>query len=343
MRRLRVVRIALAVFVMAHGLAQAVVPMRGLMAPAALAGGDAMPIILYAVSTLGFLVAGIGMLELRPFTQATRPALVLASVYSLVALYRLGQPDLWFGAAVDGALLMAGLTGVYRYLPAPELRPNRLRHSVAIGIAFGLLGYIACAGVLWPWHRSWGSTPAEYAMVLPGDEPDRNPAIQVQHAVTIEAPPSAVWPWLMQLGQDRGGFYSYDWLERAFGANVRNVTELRPEWTGREVGEFVRATQPGYLGGALGRLGDTLGWTITEMQFERALVLQHWGAFVLMPTADGKTRFIIRSTVSDERIPAWAAAMNVVTFQLPHFIMERKMMLQIKELAERHAQGVEAD
>ena len=70
----------------------------------------------------------------------------------------------------------------------------------------------------------------------------------------------------------------------------------------------------------------------------RALVLENWGAFVLLPTPDGDTRFIIRSTISNRRVPVWASALNMVTFQLPHFIMQRRMMLSIKTLAEdRHA------
>jgi hypothetical protein len=334
MRSLRLVRTALALFVIAHGLAQAVVPMRGLMTPGVLAGGDAMPIILYAVATVGFLVAGLGLLGLTPFRAATRPALVVASGYSLVALYRLGHPDLWLGAAIDGALLLTGLTGIYRYLPEPETHASRLRHRAAVAGAVALLAYVGYAGVLWPWHRAWGSTYEEYAMALPGDAPNRNPSLEIQHAVTINAPPSAVWPWLMQLGQDRGGFYSYDWLERAFGADIHNVTEIRQEWQQqpRAVGELLRATQRTYLGGLL---GPDLGWTVTAVQPERALVLDGWGAFVLVPTADGKTRFIIRTTVSNERVPAWAAALNVIAFQVPHFIMERRMMLQIKALAER--------
>ena len=100
----------------------------------------------------------------------------------------------------------------------------------------------------------------------------------------------------MQLGQDRARFYSYDWLERAFGVDMRNVTDFRPEWQQRQTGDRVRATQPGYLGGLL---GEDLGWTITDLEPARALVLQNWGAFVLEPTEDGRTRFIIRTTVGN--------------------------------------------
>jgi hypothetical protein len=138
----------------------------------------------------------------------------------------------------------------------------------------------------------------------------------------------------MQLGQDRGGFYSYTWLERAFGAHITNADVIRPEWQHRQVGDRVYATQEGYLGGVF---DERPGWTITYLRPPQAVVLGGWGAFVLVPTLDGRTRLLIRSTISNERIPTWAAAMNLTLFELPHFIMQRRMMLGIKERAEHAA------
>jgi len=304
--------------------------MRGWMNPQTLAT-DFMPVILYGVAVLGYSAAGIGLLGVRPFTSAIRPLLVVASGYSLVSLWRMGHADLWWGAAVGAALFLVGLTGAYKYLPAPNRQLGRMGNALGLVAAVAFLGYAFAAAVLWPLHRAWGSDAAEYALALPGDAPGRNPALEIQHAVTINAPPDSVWPWLVQLGQDRAGFYSYDWLERAFGVEIRNVPEIRAEWQHRAVGDLVRATQPGYLGGVLGR---DLGWTVNDLQPGRALVLQHWGAFVLLPAEAGKTRFIIRTKIGNERTPVWAAALDVMTFELPHFIMERRMMLQIKALAE---------
>lgn len=325
-----VVRPAIALFVMAHGLAHAVLPMRGWMNPEAL-GRDFVPVILYGVAVLGYLVAGIGLLGVRPFTHVLRPAMVLAAGYSLVALWLMGHGDLWWGAAVDLVLLLVALSGIYQHLPPINDRHGRVHHAVTVTAACLFLAYATSATVLWPLHRAWGSSASEHAMALPGDRPDRNPALEIQHAVTVNAPPEAVWPWLVQLGQDRAGFYSYDWLERAFGVDVHNVREIRPEWQQRQAGDRVRATQPGYLGGLLGR---DLGWTVNDVRQGRAMVLEYWGAFVLVPTDDGKTRFIIRTNVGNERTPVWAAVLDVMTFELPHFIMERRMMLQIKALAE---------
>jgi uncharacterized protein YndB with AHSA1/START domain len=327
------IRPAYALFVIAHGLAHAVLPMRGFLDPVSLQR-DLMPAILYGVAFAGFVVAGMGILSIRPFTALTRPVLVVAAGWSLVAIYRLGDAGLWPGAAIDLALLISGFTGAYQGMPEPHANERGLKHATAFAMAVGFVGYATFAGAFWSAHRTWGSTVAEHQMALPGDRADRNPALELQHAVTIDAPPEAVWPWLVQLGQDRAGFYSYDWLERAFGVDVHNVKEIRPEWQHREAGELLRATQPTYLGGLL---GPNVGWNLTQVDPGRALVLQNWGAFVLVPTGDGKTRFIIRSTIGNKETPAWAAALDVMTFELPHFIMERRMMLTIKELAEKHA------
>jgi hypothetical protein len=110
------------------------------------------------------------------------------------------------------------------------------------------------------------------------------------------------------------------------------VNEIRPEWQTRAAGDRVFATQPGYLGGIF---DERPGWRVMHAEPNRALVLENWGAFVLLPQPDGRTRLLIRSTISHERIPAWAAALNLTVFELPHFIMQRKMMLTIKARSER--------
>jgi hypothetical protein len=326
-------RPAIGTFVIAHGLAHAVLPLRGGMDPATLPK-DFVPLILYVVAVLGFTIGGLGIIGWRPFAAAARPSLVLASTYSLVLMSRMGQGDLWWGVALDIVLLLAGLTGVYRHLPQPPRSRHEYAHRLRVAAAGAIIVYGLGAVVLWPLYRAWGSLPAEHGLVLPGDPDRRQASLELQHAVTVNAPPEAVWAWLVQLGQDRAGFYSYDWLERAFGVNIRNTYEIRPEWQARQAGDRVRATQENYLRGAFGR---EPGWTVTEVVPNRAMVLQYWGAFVLEPTADGKTRFIIRTKVADPGVPVWAAPLDMVAFQLPHFIMERRMMLRIKSLAESQA------
>jgi uncharacterized protein YndB with AHSA1/START domain len=311
-----------AALVIAHGWAHAVLPLRGLFEPEQVAQ-NFMPVILYGGAMLGFTAAGLGLLGIRPLTRFVRPLLAVAAVFSLVSLEILGQWELWWGGVIDVVLLVGGLSGVLSWRPAPDAPAcSRLRVWTTQAVAVTFLAYTASA-VLWPVYRAWGAQP--------GDDENRRAALEIQHGVTIAASPGEVWPWLLQLGQDRAGFYSYDWLERAFGVDVHNVPEIRPEWQHRAVGDLVRATQPTYLGGLL---GPDLGWRVIGLEPERALVLEHWGTFALVPTDDGATRFIIRTRIGDPHTPVWAAALDMMTFQLPHFIMERRMMLRIKTLAE---------
>jgi hypothetical protein len=100
-----------------------------------------------------------------------------------------------------------------------------------------------------------------------------------RRAVTIQASVTAVWPWLAQVGQDRGGFYSYEWLEDLAGAQIDNADRIRPEWQHREVGEIVR-------------LHPATGLKVKVFEPNHALVLEGWGAFVLERADEQRTRLI---------------------------------------------------
>lgn len=170
-------------------------------------------------------------------------------------------------------------------------------------------------------------------MPMIGDPPLGQSHYRIDHAVTIDAPVDAVWQWLVQIGQDRGGFYSYDWLERMFGADIDNATRVVPEWQQRRVGDLVRAVQPNYLGGAF---GPDLGWRVEAIEPGRAMVLENWGAFVLSPDGPERTRMHIRTRGAG--IPTLAGAaltpLSLLVLEPAHFIMERGMLLGIKQRAE---------
>jgi azurin len=325
---LTIVRI-LGWLVIAHGLSHAVLPMRGSLVPL---GDGWMPVALYGISMVGFVAAGLGLLGRQPFDRFISPLLVLASGESLVAIFCLGDPGLWYGAACDVALLVVGLWRAFAGWPThPSHHP--IWHVAGVTAGFVLVAYVGVAAFSFPAHRTWGSTAEELAMPLPGDAEPRDRALEMQHAVTIHAPAEDVWVWLVQLGQDRAGFYSYDWLERAAGLGIRNVREVRPEWQTLQAGDFVRATPPDYLGGLF---GEGLAWTVGEVVRERALVLENRGAFVLQPAGDERTRLIIRSTTGHRERSVPASVASFMGFHLPHFIMQRRMLLTIKELAEEH-------
>ncbi len=97
-------------------------------------------------------------------------------------------------------------------------------------------------------YRNWGSTKEESHMSLPGDELVDGRVIQTTEGVWIDAEASAVWPWLIQMGQDRGGLYSYEALENFFGLQYHNADRIHPEWQRLAPGDLVRLAPKGWMG-----------------------------------------------------------------------------------------------
>ena len=85
-------------------------------------------------------------------------------------------------------------------------------------------------------------------MALPGDELVGRPAVQTTEGVWVDAPASAVWPWLVQMGQDRGGLYSYQTLENLAGLHYRNADRIHPEWQHLAPGDAIRLVPKGWMG-----------------------------------------------------------------------------------------------
>ena len=289
-----------------------------------------LPTLLWAMASVAFLGAGFGLIGVRRLERHWQ-TLGLAAVFASLALLVIYRPETAaLGVAIDLAVL--GVLG-FVSMPRREHRhrdPTRLER-VAQAITLAGLVYVAVAIVSRPFHARWGSTAAELRASLPADDLVPNPHYRIQHAVTIHAAPDDVWPWLLQLGQGRGGFYSYDWLERALGARIRNADRVHPEWQTLREGDLVRATQPDYLGG---RLGPDLGWRVVRLEPGRALTLGGWGTFVLRPEGGG-TRLIVRTCAAGKpNVPL--APLGTLLFEPAHFIMERGMLLGIKARAEGH-------
>jgi hypothetical protein len=181
-----------------------------------------------------------------------------------------------------------------------------------------LIGAVLYVAVTEPWMRRWGSTDEERRADLPGDDLVTDPGLVMNHAVTIEAPPDRVWPWLAQIGQDRGGFYSYEWLENLAGCRMRNADRIHPEWQRREIGEEVM----------LHPLAP--GMPVSVFDPLHAFGLVGWGVFTLRADGPGRTRLLVRGRIA-KGLPTLTYR---VTLAIPHFVMERKMLLGIKARAE---------
>lgn len=204
-----------------------------------------------------------------------------------------------------------------------------------------LLGGLTAAGlgalsaylfVARPWHLRWGATDEEVNEPLPGDALVPHATQSATHAVTINAPARDVWPWLAQVGQTRGGFYSYTWLENLVGCRMRNAERIVPEWQDIKVRDEVW----------LHPCAPPLPVLICEPG--RAIVLGSntespgtWG-FYLKVLDETRTRLIIRG-----RGEWGTGSLNwlllYAVFEPAHFIMERKMMLGIKRRAEAAVKG----
>lgn len=213
-----------------------------------------------------------------------------------------------------------------------------MRRSLMVG-AVGAAAVVGWRQGFVPWHRNWGATDEEAAMALPGDELTPPPVEQNTRAITITAPPQEVWPWLVQMGADRGGFYSYTWLENLFGLDIHNADQIVEEWQQLAVGDWVW--------GARKRTG---GWVVELVESDVALVMKaadpklgratthdtgigfefQW-TFALRPTPNGGTRLLIRErSAYGRRLTRWMMApVGVVSF-----VMTRKMLDGIRARAE---------
>jgi hypothetical protein len=310
---------------LAHGLAHTLPGMR------AAAEFAVLPTVVWAVAVAGLAGAGFGLLDAKAFRarwSTWAAAGASASAWLLISTWPtpLGQLGLLTDLVV---VLIIAHRGDWLTDEAvhPSKTVSQRRNAVAIAVVALLTGLVLARA----WHLRWGSTTDELRAVWPGDELVPKANYLIQHAVTIDAAPSAVWPWLAQLGQDRGGFYSYAWLENVFGLKIRNADRVHPEWQSIDAGDSVFATPPHWLG-----LDRRFGWRVGRVEPGRMLFLENWGTFILHPEK-GRTRLIVRTrgAGADRPTDLALAPIGLVLFEPAHFLMQRKMLLEIK----RHAEG----
>lgn len=196
----------------------------------------------------------------------------------------------------------------------------RLRYAIPF-VLFLVAVYFL---VIIPWIANWGSTALEQQMALPGDDLIPHDGGQSTLAVTIDAPAEAVWQWLVQVGQDRAGFYTYTWLENLIGADIHNTNEIRPEWQHLAIGDAWRLVPEEYLGG----MGKDAAAKVLIVEPDQVLVTEIFGSHVLVPIDENTTRLIVRGESSPSNL-------LVTMFWKPIvFTLERRMLLGIKARAE---------
>ena len=186
-----------------------------------------------------------------------------------------------------------------------------------------------------PWHERWGATDEENQRPMPGDEEVQRPMIKGTRAVTIEARPEEIWPWLVQIGTGRAGWYSYDWIENRMGLDISSTNRIIPEFQRLEVGDTiplapglaipVKAIKPNeslLLVGHDPKVGDT-SWV-----------------FGLYARDERHTRLVIRAHVRWPLTPGGILCLLVT--DPGSFLMVRKMLLGIKLRAEQERASKQA-
>jgi hypothetical protein len=220
---------------------------------------------------------------------------------------------------------------------------SRSRRALALLVTLALF-CIAFFAVVRPWYLSWGTSPEERRASLPGDEIIATARSQQTRGITINAPADSVWPWLAQLGQDRGGFYSYDILENLVGCNMPTTDVQQPDKQVWQVGDRLwmypkdKAGGAGFAtlrtfvpGRALGFATRAVGTALSEPEDGS------W-SMVLVPENAHTTRLLIRGRGATGR-SLLGSTFDRSIFEPIHFAMERRMMIGIKQLVETGNRG----
>jgi hypothetical protein len=216
-------------------------------------------------------------------------------------------------------------------------RLNRL----ALLAAATLLLYLAYLGAFRPWMRTWGATAEELESSYPGDELFPQAARVETRAITIDAHVDQVWPWVAQLGQDKGGFYTYEFIEALGGTRVKNADRLLGVADPKE-GDKLWLADPKVMGGQAFN-------TVAKVSAPTFLVTTRKGgadvrpdgswAFIVSATPEGSTRLVVRNR--SERPASTLEGLWGLAFLEPaHFVMERGLLLGLKARAEGHTGGV---
>jgi hypothetical protein len=208
-----------------------------------------------------------------------------------------------------------------------------------------LLGFFL---VVRPWYRTWGADAAVQQAALPGDHLLWQGTPRETRAVMIQAPAEKVWPWVAQIGQDRGGFYSFELLENLAGCEMTNLDDLLPALQHWKTGDKLWMYPPEKAGG----IGQA---PLAQHEPGRALVFYTrrpgtsltappdgtW-AFVVEPVDGATSRFIMRGR-GRGNLGLLGTAFERSIFEPIHFAMERKMMEGVKARAEGRSVSKAAD
>ncbi|MEA4906685.1 MAG: hypothetical protein VB089_03630 [Anaerolineaceae bacterium] len=219
---------------------------------------------------------------------------------------------------------------------------------LSAGLGFLLGGLLVYILGIRNWLLKWGATPEELNAGLPGDDLLSSPGYRTTRAITIHAPAAQVWPWLVQIGYGRAGWYSYDQLEEAAGAGDfmegQSTRRIIPELQELKIGDAIPAAPPPYLAFHVQDL-QAARYLVTRCTIDmfsghdlgvgnrRGNYLDGTWVFFLHETGPHTTRMVFRLRAEYPATPLMGAMVRGV-LEPVHFLMEQKMMRGIRERAE---------
>jgi len=206
--------------------------------------------------------------------------------------------------------------------------------SIVAGTALAASGGIIAYPLLFRrWCLTWGARPGEVSMKLPGDELLADAGLVSTRAVTIDAPPAAVWPWLVQMGSGRGGAYTYDWIENLLGLDMHSARQVLPQFQNLQVGDELPL--------APGRPVMRVEVCDPERTLATRFADGNWVWIFTLVAEDGQTRLISRNRIATPGAALPVRLFNQLVMEPGSLIMERKMLLGIKQRAEDLAHQAE--
>ena len=214
---------------------------------------------------------------------------------------------------------------------------KRLAAVAATMVTLFAVNYLAVR----PWYLRWGATEADARRPLPGDEivPNARTNDSVTRAITVEAPTSDVWSWVGQLGQERGVFYSYEVLEDLVGCRMVNEERVHPEWQHWGPGDKLWMYPPERVGGmghaslVVHEPGHALGFATRQVGTAATAPYDGSWSFIVESVDARRSKLIARGRAGGAR-GILGTAFDRFVFEPIHFVMERKMLIGIRERAE---------
>jgi hypothetical protein len=205
-----------------------------------------------------------------------------------------------------------------------------VKQALWVAALGGTLAAYAC--VVRPRLLGWGATSEERSAPLPGDALLSRAGIQATRAITVHAHTDRVWPWIAQMGQGRGGLYSYDWLENLVGCQMESADRIVQEWQAVAPGDVFRLHPEAELEVAYAKFGRALVLRGgVQLNADRASPFHFSWAFVLQPRPDGTTRLIVRERYQHDW--CWARLITEPVQAVSCFMTE-KMLRGIRDRAE---------